>query len=384
MNVAVTDARMPDVDMEELADTPRRHALFRFVGRIDRRLVGLAALFGALENRPQWAVYVLNGEWLRAVLGLLGTQVTALLVVSLAAILMRMKRLALPRPLALAVAVLAGCSLAHAITLPLFLSTNPPKISGDATTSWTLYWFFLRHTLTVWGILAAAWYFHQRATERRARLHASELSRRRLDAHLIEARLLALQAQVEPHFLFNTLAHVRHLCKVNPPLAHRMLERFCDYLRAALPRMRDRDATLGSELALASAYLEVQRIRMGERLAVELAVADADRHRPFPPMMLATLVENAIKHGLNPLPEGGTVRVSSESTVDSLRVVVADSGRGFSTSGGTGIGLANIRGRLAALYGGTASVTLTPNLPRGIRATIEIPFTAPAQGAAAA
>jgi len=122
---------------------------------------------------------------------------------------------------------------------------------------------------------------------------------------------------------------------------------------------------------------------MGDRLGVEIAVADRERQQLFPPLMLASLVENAIKHGLNPLPEGGVVRVSAECSQQTLRVMVADSGRGFSASRGTGIGLANIRSRLVALYGPAARFTLAPNLPRGIRATIEIPAATAVPQAAA-
>jgi LytS/YehU family sensor histidine kinase len=199
------------------------------------------------------------------------------------------------------------------------------------------------------------------------------LERRVLETQLVEARLQVMQAQVEPHFLFNTLANIKRLYKADPVLAERMLDRFCEYMQAALPQMRNAVATLGSELGLAEAYLEVQKIRMGDRLVVEIAVPHGERQRPFPPLMLASLVENAIKHGLNPLAEGGVVRVSAESSQQTLRVMVADSGRGFSASRGTGIGLANIRSRLTALYGPAARFTLAPNVPRGIRATIEIP-----------
>jgi LytS/YehU family sensor histidine kinase len=224
-----------------------------------------------------------------------------------------------------------------------------------------------------WSFIAGAWYFLHRLSERREALRQSELARHHLDAQFLEARLNALRAQVEPHFLFNTLAHLKRLYKANPPLARRMLDSFCEYLRAVLPQMRIEVATLGGELDLARAYLDVHKIRMGERLAIEFAVPENERLRPFPPMMLISLVENAIKHGLNPLAEGGTVRVSAESSPDLLRVSVADSGRGFSASRGTGVGLANIRGRLAAMYGAAASMTLVSNGSHGMRATIEIP-----------
>jgi len=348
----------------------RRHAAF--LAQVDPRIVGMTVLFGVLENRPNWTAPLLAGNWAQAFLAAVASVLTGLLILVLAAAALRARRL--PRPLALALAVVSGCAIARAVTLPMFLGSSFGEgFPGGEPTAWTMYWFFGRHSVSMWGLLAAAWYFHQRWAERRARLHASELARHRLDAQVAEARLQALQAQVEPHFLFNTLAHVRHLYTADPALARRMIEGFCNYLRTALPQMRDQYATLGTEIALVAAYLDVQKIRMGDRLAVEIAVSDADRGRAFPTMMLATLVENAIKHGLNPLPEGGAVRVSAESSAQTLRIVVADSGQGFSTSRGTGVGLANIRGRLAALYGGAARVTLAPNVPRGIRATIEIP-----------
>jgi LytS/YehU family sensor histidine kinase len=254
---------------------------------------------------------------------------------------------------------------------------------GGPPSYWTLVWFFTRQSMMLWGILAAAWYFLQRSTERQAALRESALARRVLETQLVEARLQVMQAQVEPHFLFNTLAHVKRLFKSDPVLAQRMLDHFCAYLHAALPQMRNAVATLGSELALAQAYLDVQKIRMGDRLVVEIAVPDGERQQPFPSMMLASLVENAIKHGLNPLSEGGVVRVSAERSQEALRVIVADSGRGFFASRGNGVGLANIRGRLAALYGPAARFTLAPNVPRGILATIEIPAVPVARHAGA-
>jgi hypothetical protein len=152
------------------------------------------------------------------------------------------------------------------------------------------------------------------------------------------------------------------------------LDRLCDYLRAAFPLMRNRSSTLESELALAAAYLDVQRLRMGDRLAFDIDVAERDQRRDFPPMMLMSLVENAIKHGITPLAEGGRIRVSSESTADTLRVVVADTGAGMSMVRGSGVGLANIANRLAALYGSAARLTFAPNQPQGLRAMIEVPL----------
>src|SRR6185369_10042910 len=122
------------------------------------------------------------------------------------------------------------------------------------------------------------------------------------------------------------------------------------YLRNALPKMRESVSTIGQEIELARAYLNILQMRMGRRLAFEIAVPPELMEAPFPPLMLPSLVENAIKHGLEPQREGGTVRITAETVDDRLRMVVADTGRGFSEAPGAGVGLANIRERLAALY----------------------------------
>jgi LytS/YehU family sensor histidine kinase len=152
-----------------------------------------------------------------------------------------------------------------------------------------------------------------------------------------------------------------------------MLAQLIRYLRAALPRMRNQDVTLADELELVRAYLGVQQIRMGERLRTTIEAPAALLGAPLPPMMLATLVENAIKHGIGPLAEGGAIRVAAEREGEALVLSVADNGRGFAAASGTGVGLANIRARLAALYGAKASLRLEANSPRGVVATVRIP-----------
>jgi len=354
--------------------TKSPHAVYRprFSEEIDWRIVGMTAVCSLLAE-PDWVQGLTNGDWSGAVRGIAEAELFGLLILMFAAVLFRWRTRGLSRPVALTLAVILGCFAATAIQLPPYVGTWGADFPGGEPSYWTLLWFFSRKSMMLWGILAAAWYFVQRSTERQAALRESVLARRVLETQLVEARLQVMQAQVEPHFLFNTLANIKRLYKADLVLAERMLDRFCEYMQAALPQMRNAVATLGSELVLAEAYLEVQKIRMGDRLVVEIAVPHGERQRPFPPLMLASLVENAIKHGLNPLAEGGFVRVSAEWSQQTLRVTVADSGRGFSASRGTGIGLANIRSRLTALYGTAARFTLAPNIPRGIRATIEIP-----------
>jgi Histidine kinase len=201
---------------------------------------------------------------------------------------------------------------------------------------------------------------------------------------LMEARLQALQAQVEPHFLYNTLANVQALTEVDPPAANKMVGHLIEYLRAALPKMRETSSTIGQEVELARAYLNILKMRMGARLDFEISVPDDLKGMPFPPLMLPSLVENAIKHGLEPVREGGRIDVIAEKIGNRIRVIVKDTGRGLSTNGttsanaekGGGVGLANIRERLLALYGETAKLSLESNAPKGVVAIIEIPADA--------
>ena len=193
-----------------------------------------------------------------------------------------------------------------------------------------------------------------------------------------------LQAQIEPHFLFNTLASIDHLIEVDPPRASQMQKNLIALLRASMPSMRPsgqggqgawaRD--LGGELAVIRPYLEILKVRMEERLATQIEVPEGLESAEFPPMMVQTLVENAIKHGLEPKPEGGTLSLKAEVRHGKLAVTVADTGLGFgkAPTAGTGVGLANIRERLALLYGRQAALSISENPGGGTRATITVPY----------
>jgi hypothetical protein len=202
--------------------------------------------------------------------------------------------------------------------------------------------------------------------------------RESMQRQLSEARMQMMQAQVEPHFLFNTLASVEHLIETNPPRASAMQRSLIQYLRAVLPQMRDSNLTtnLGREVDMVTAYLDLLKMRMEERLTVDIAIPDGLRSAAFPPMMLQSMVENAIKHGLECKPEGGTLRVSAEVAHNKLRVTVADDGVGFGVmpSNGTGLGLTNIRERLKLLHGEAGQLHIAANSPSGVIATIEVPY----------
>lgn len=194
------------------------------------------------------------------------------------------------------------------------------------------------------------------------------------EKELTVAKLSLLHAQVEPHFLYNTLASAQYLTRSDPARADEMLGNLITYLRHSLPRTEDSLSTLGEELERARAYLEILKIRMGNRLNLQIEVPEALKSIPFPAMMLQTLVENAIKHGLEPKSGGGTVWIIARTIDDSLAVTVADDGQGFNAeSSGTGIGLKNVRERLRLAYGGAASFAIVANFPSGVAATINIP-----------
>ncbi len=249
--------------------------------------------------------------------------------------------------------------------------------SSDPGGPWNFASFFvpmLFRALAWGGFLSAALFF----MERGARLaDAAERARRDqvdLERQMAEARMRIIEAQIEPHFLFNTLANIKGLHRENPEHGRRMLRDLVQYLRAALPRMRDSASTLQRELALSSAYLRVLQVRMGHRLNVEIAVPDAMQVACVPPMMLPTLVENAVKHGLAPLRSGGTVRIAARREDQRLLVSVSDNGAGFRASYGTGIGLSNIRSRLATLFGDNASLDISANPSGGVTAVIDLPW----------
>ena len=212
-----------------------------------------------------------------------------------------------------------------------------------------------------------------RESHAQAQILKAEADRNLLSKQAVEAELKLMQAQVEPHFLFNTLASVQFLVETDPPQAARMLGHLLEYLRAALPQLRSDSATLGQEVDLAQAYLSIMQMRMGPRLRMAIDVPAELRAQRFAPMLLMSLVENAIKHGLEPQAEGGEVRVEARRLGTRIVVSVVDTGHGLAGKIGQGVGLTNLRERLRALYGDQARFTLEENPPRGVRATIELP-----------
>src|SRR5258706_4045863 len=200
-------------------------------------------------------------------------------------------------------------------------------------------------------VVVGAAMIRERQARDEARLHRAEAERQQLEKNVLEARLQLMQAQVEPHYLFNTLANVQHLVETDPPAAARMLDSFIRYLRAALPQMRESVTNLGREIDMARAFLEINRVRMGSRMTFSIDVPESLKERAFPPMMLISLVENAVKHGVDPCCECGSITIRAAEAEGRLRVLVDDTGEGIKPKKGGGVGLANIRERLKGLYG---------------------------------
>ena len=206
-----------------------------------------------------------------------------------------------------------------------------------------------------------------------------------LRRQVLEARMAMMQAQVEPHFLFNTLASIDHLIEFDPKRASQMQRNLISLLRASMPSMRTATDSglrpLDLELAVVRPYLEILKVRMEERLTTDIDVPDGLLSAEFPPMMVQTLVENSIKHGLEPKAEGGHLSVKAEIRHGKLCVIVSDTGLGFAgaaggETAGTGVGLANIRERLSLLYGSKGTLTIANNPVGGTIVTITVPYTA--------
>jgi signal transduction histidine kinase len=233
--------------------------------------------------------------------------------------------------------------------------------------------------MTVLGMLSAPWIamaalYRQVSGEARRQALAFELERSEYERSALDARLRQLQAQVQPHFLFNTLANVRELVDTGSTQASAVLGSLIAYLRASVPRLDDAGATLGQELELVRAYLEVMHMRMPDRLQFVLHADEGAAAVDCPPMAVLTLVENAIRHGIDPSEVGGRIEVRARLRGGRCHVEVIDTGVGLAPAGeGAGTGLAHLRERLELAFDGDAQVRLTPLAPHGTCAEIEFP-----------
>jgi Histidine kinase len=217
--------------------------------------------------------------------------------------------------------------------------------------------------------------FVNRRTARAAalRLRAAELGRAQSRRRTLESRLQAMQARVEPQFLFNTLAQVRELYERDVAAAGRMLDDLIAYLRAALPHLRHSSSTLGQEIALAQAYLDIMRVSLGDRLSFDIDVPDAAKSARVPPMVLLPLIDHVLADGLQPAGADGSIRIVTEAAAGRLRLSIIASGGGF-VAAGQDSALDGIGARLHALYGDDARFEFERMRELGTRATLEIPY----------
>jgi signal transduction histidine kinase len=222
-------------------------------------------------------------------------------------------------------------------------------------------------------VLSVVFFWRERHARAEAELQSERARAERVEREAVLANLRALQAQIEPHFLFNTLANVTSLIDPDPAKAKRMLESFIRFLRASLNATRNESTTLADEADLIAAYLDVLQIRMGSRLTYEVDVPAALHAVTLPPMLLQPVVENSIRHGLEPKVEGGTVRVRAHRNGAGVAVEIADTGVGFAPTTRGGVGLTNLRDRLRLIYGDRASLVISEAARGGAVVTLTIP-----------
>jgi len=223
--------------------------------------------------------------------------------------------------------------------------------------------------------VSAMFYLWRMSSNSNEQLRNDKLRSLNIEHQLTNTRLAALRSQIEPHFLFNTLATLRWLQRTEPEAGARLLANFIDYLRRIGPMLECTEIALGDEIDLMRAYLEVVEMRMDGRLHVAIDVPSSLRRAQVPPLALATLVENAVKHGISRAQYGGEIAIRAREVAHQLVLSVTDTGAGFSSSSGsgTGIGLSNVSSRLSTLYGVLGSLRVEANTPTGVRATLSLP-----------
>jgi len=259
----------------------------------------------------------------------------------------------------------AGSFLASALTgIPLSLMWQGEPIS-------LLQLLFLG--LLFGSIITYFFSSREKIAQAQALIQEERIKRLSLEKEGLETRLQLLQAQVEPHFLFNSLSNILSLLDTDAGRGKEMLADLIRYLRASLSRTRGKTATLEQEMELIRAYMNIYKVRMGDRLRYRIEIPDHLKARPFPPMLIQPLVENAIRHGLEPKIEGGEISIMAQENEDYLRLAVSDTGIGLDEKTPAGIGLSNIRERLQTLFNGRGRLILEENIPSGLNAILEIP-----------
>ncbi len=275
------------------------------------------------------------------------------------------------RRTAYALAVVASAALTTPITSIVWATMMVFEETRHLYLATTLYGFAA--WLIVGGVATFVYIERRRTRVAQARMRAAAIDRAHTAKRMLEARLQAMQARVEPQFLFNTLARVRLLYRSDAVLAERMLDELIAYLRAAMPKMRDTSSTLAQELELARAYLAIVRANLGDRFSFDIEEPAYIGDARMPPMMLLPLIDHAIVHGLEPSSTPGSIRIRAEASKGRLQLGIFDSGTRFARETPGDDALASIRERLAALYGDDASLALR-EVSNGTEALLELPY----------
>ncbi|HEX6794369.1 MAG TPA: histidine kinase [Casimicrobiaceae bacterium] len=368
---------MSDVSAARVTIIPasKPRAWLHGLGREGIAIVVVVALVISLNTTAKFLVSVPLGQWFYTFLG----DFTMHSIIGMAMLIAAVcARNLVPSPgirqyavVVLAVVIAASCA---DVVVEALTADEPLMAAGDPW--WGVFAYFgaeiVRFSL-VGLIIASAWLYLRADADHVAAIAACAVDSERMDRQTAEARLQMLEAQIEPHFLFNTLATLKRLYETDRSVGATMMRNLKQYLAVALPQMRSVACTLGRESDHTIAYLNIQQIRMGRRLAFAFDVPAELRDARVPPLMLLTLVENSIKHGLTPRPEGGRIDVRARAVDGQLQIRVMDTGQGFTKSGGGGTGLANTRARLASYYGERASLSLAMNTPHGVVATLAFP-----------
>ncbi|MFC1884676.1 sensor histidine kinase [Thermodesulfobacteriota bacterium] len=239
--------------------------------------------------------------------------------------------------------------------------------------------FFLRYFIisTIFGVVISYFFFSKEIMEaKEATIQEERIKRLDTEKKAVETNLRLLQAQIEPHFLFNTLSNVLSLLDTDLDKGKSMLEDLIHYLRTTLSKTRDAVTTIGEEMQIVEAYLKIFKVRMGERLEYNISIPDEIKNIEFHPMLIQPLVENAIRHGLEPEIKGGEIWIKGSMDGNILRLEIADTGVGLYENSNPGMGIDNIKERLKSLYGDEGRLILKENHPSGLKAIIEVPYEA--------
>ena len=246
-----------------------------------------------------------------------------------------------------------------------------PRESASPLEAGEKYGFYfpnLLYALLFGSILSYVFISHQKMSDEKIR-------RLEAEKHAAVTEIKLLQSQMEPHFLFNTLSNILSLIDPDPGKAKKMLESFTTFLRSSLVTARNETISLSQEIDVIKNYLDIFTVRMGARLRYAIDIPDSLRGFKIPPLLIQPLVENAVKHGLEPSVNGGNLLIQGSRDADTVRIIVADSGIGINeTSSGNGIGLDNIKRRLSLLYGERGRLFFQENRPSGVKVVIEIPY----------